>query len=322
MPEETLSAKPLVSVVVTSYNHAEYLDERMQSLFSQTYDNIEINVVDDCSSDKSAAVLAQYQNHPKVHITILQENGGYAKACNIGVSLSRGDYIMFAECDDFSEPDQITALMGQMLQNSNVGVVYSRSNMVDPNGIILGNDFDHREKLFRKFCSKDALIPKRLAQFFFLNSCIIPNMSAAIIRRKYFDLACGFDSRYKVCADWDFWCRMTEHCDFFYIIKNLNNFRNHPTTVRNTAGIQASTLEIFDILYNNFSRMKLTYMEKLKFKLSVAAVWGSQYKENPINWLRSFSSVWFHSFKYDNFIICYLFVWIAMRSFEIMTKRN
>jgi glycosyltransferase involved in cell wall biosynthesis len=322
MTEAVVFVKPLVSIVVTSYNHAEYLDERMQSLLAQTYDNIEIYVVDDCSTDKSAEVLTKYQNNPKVHILLLQENGGYAKACNIGVILSRGDYIMFAECDDFSEPNHVDALMEKMLQNPSAGVAYSKSNMVDANGFVYGSDFDYREKLFQIFCSRDALIPRRMMQKYFLISCVIPNMSAAIIRRKYYNLAGGFDSRYKACADWDFWCRMAEHCDFFYITKPLNNFRNHPTTVRNTAGIQASTLEIFDILYNNYFRMKLTYTEKLKFKLAIGTVWGSQYKQNSINWLKSFSSIWLRSFKYDYFTIFYLFMWIAKRSFEIIVSRK
>jgi len=322
MAEAVVSANPLVSIVVTSYNHAEYLDERMQSLLSQTYDNIEIKVVDDCSTDDSAEVLAQYQGNPKVHITLLRENGGYAKACNIGVGLSRGDYIMFAECDDFSEPSQIEALMGKMLQNPSVCVAYSRSNMVDAKGIIYGSDFDYREKLFRKFCSKDVLIPQRMMQNYFLISCVIPNMSAAIIRRKYFDLADGFDSRYKACADWAFWCRIAEYGDFFYIAKPLNNFRSHPATVRNTSGIKASTLEIFDILYNSYSRMKLTYPEKLKFKLAIGAVWGCQYKQNSLNWLTGFFSVWFSSFKYDYFVLFYLLMWIAKRSYETLFKRN
>lgn len=322
MTESVFPAKPLVSIVVTSYNHAEYLDERMQSLLSQTYDNIEINVVDDCSTDKSPEVLAIYQSNPKTHITYLQENGGYAKACNIGVDLSRGDYIMFAECDDFSETEQVEILMKKMLQNPDVGVVFSRSNMVDANGFIYGSDFDCREKSFRKYCSKDVLIPQNMMQKFLLISCVIPNMSAAIIRRKYFDFAGGFDSRYKACADWDFWCRISNLCDFYYVAKPLNNFRSHQTTVRNTSGIQTSTLEIFDILYNSFSRMKLTSSEKLKFKLAIGAIWGSQYKQNSLNWRRSFFPVWVSSFKYDYFIILYLLMWITKRSYEKLFKRD
>jgi len=322
MPEAVLSAKPLVSIVVTSYNHAEYLDERMQSLFSQTYDNIEINVVDDCSTDKSATVLAQYQSHPKVRITLLRANGGYAKACNIGVALSRGDYIMFAECDDFSEPNQIEVLMENMLQNPSAGVGYCRSNMVNADGLICGSDFEHREKLFKTFCSKDVLIPQKVMQKFFLISCVIPNMSAAIIKKEHFDIVGGFDPRYKVCADWDFWCRITEHCDFYYVSKALNNFRNHPTTVRNTFGIQTSTLEIFDILYNKFSRIKLNFFGKLKFKLAIGSIWASQTKPYPVKWLKSFSYVWFHSLKYDYFIILYLFLWITMRIYEKILLRR
>ncbi len=322
MVESVVLTKPLVSIVVTSYNHAEYLNKRMQSLLGQTYDNIAINVVDDCSTDNSAEVLARYESHPKVHITLLRENRGYANASNMGVGFSRGEYIIFAECDDFSQPDQVEILMEKMLQNSSAGVVYSRSNMADEKGIIFGTDFEYREKSFQELCRSDVLIPQNMAQKYFLRSCIIPNMSAAIIRRKYFDFAGGFDSRYKACADWDFWCRISNLCDFYYVAKPLNNFRSHQTTVRNTSGIQTSTLEIFDILYNSHSRMKLTYSEKLKFKLAIGAIWGSQYKQNSLNWLTSFSSVWYSSFKYDYFIIFYLLMWIAKRSYEKLFKRD
>jgi len=322
MVEAVVSTKPLVSIVVTSYNHAEYLDKRMQSLLAQTYDNIEINVVDDCSTDNSAEVLANYASNPKVKITLLHENQGYANASNIGVDLSRGDYIMFAECDDFSEPSQIEKLINALLLNANAGVAFCQSNMVDENGIIFGTDFEYREKLFQELCSGDVLIPQKMAHKFFLRSCVIPNMSAAIIRKKYYDLAGGFDSRYKACADWDFWCRIVNLCDFYYVAKPLNNFRSHQTTVRNTSGIQTSTLEIFDILYNSCSRMKLTYSEKLKFKLAIGAIWGSQYKQNSLNWFASFPSVWLRSLKYDYFIIFYLLMWIAKRSYEKLFKKD
>jgi glycosyltransferase involved in cell wall biosynthesis len=320
MAEAVISAKPLVSIVVTSYNHAEYLDERMQSLLSQTYDNIEINVIDDCSTDKSAEVLARYQGDSKVHITILRENGGYAKTCNIGLALSRGDYIMFAECDDFSEPSQIEALMEKMLQNPSVGVAFSRSNMVDSNGFIYGSDFDYREKLFRKFCSKDVLIPQKMMQNYFLISCVIPNMSAAIIRRKYFDLAGGFDSRYKACADWAFWCRIAEYCDFFYITKPLNNFRNHPATVRSTAGVARQVLEIFDVLYKTASELNMTMLENIRFRFAIGSVWATHVAPSPNNWIKSFFTVLRGSLKYDRFIFVYLLLALPKRAYPFFRK--
>ncbi len=315
MAEAAVAVRPLVSVVVTSYNHAEYLAERLQSLLSQTYDNIEINVVDDGSTDQSGAVLARYKNNPEVHITFLRENGGYAQACNIGVGLSRGDYIMFAECDDFSEPAQIEALMGKLLQNPGVGVVYSLSNMVDSKGAVFGDDGRHREKLFRKYCGKDVLIPQREMQKFFLKSCVIPNMSAAIIRKECLQRIGGFDSKYKACADWDFWCRLSRHCDFFYVAKPLNNFRTHLSTVRNTMAISASVMEIYDILFREYHDMELSFGEIFEFKIAMGSVWSQYIAQNPRNWLKSIVDIGVKSLRYDKFMFFYMCLSLVQKTF-------
>ena len=289
----------------------------MESLIKQTYDNTEIIVIDDCSTDRSAEVLAKYQKYSQVHITLLKENGGYAKAGNLGVDLGRGNYVMFAECDDFSEPEHVEILMEKILKNSSVGVVYCRSNMVDGNGLIYGTDFQYREKLFQAFCSKDILIPQKMIQKFFLISCVVPNMSAAIIKKEYLTMVSGFNPIYKACSDWDFWCRIAEHCDFYYVSTPLNNFRNHPTTVRNTTRVREQSLEIFSILYDNFSKVKLTYIENMKFKLAIGSIWGMQISSNFTEWIKSFYYVWRHSLRYDNFIVFYLIFWIAK---EVTTR--
>jgi len=311
----------LVSVVVTSYNHAEYLKQRMESLLRQTYSPIEIIVIDDCSTDESVRILYEYIKKPNVEIVVLEKNGGYANACNLGVALCKGDYIMFAECDDYNEPEHIKILMRSFNEEKNSGVAYCRSNMVDRHGQIIGNDFENREKSFKALCSKDTLIPKDMMQKFFLISCVVPNMSAALIRKKYFNVAGGFDPQYKACADWDFWCRISEHCDFYYVSKTLNNFRRHPTTVGNIFGFRTQSLEIFDILYKRFPRMHLNYFEKLKFKAAIGAVWGMQIKEHPVEWMKGFLSMWRQGLKYDHFIIFNLFLWIGKRCYEKTVQR-
>lgn len=311
----------LVSVIVTSYNHSEYLKQRMDSLLKQTYSPVEIIVIDDCSTDESSSVLEEYRHIPNLKLNMLKENGGYANACNLGVKLCKGNYIMFAECDDYNEPDHIEILMRSLLANKTAGVVYCKSNMVDSHGQIFGNDFQNREKLFQSFCSKDVLIPQKMIQKFFLIACVVPNMSAAVIKKEYFQIVGGFDAKYKVCADWDFWCRIAEYCDFYYVSKKLNNFRRHPTTVGNTFGFRMKTLEIFDILYKSFAKLHLNYLEKLKFKAAIGAVWGVDIKDHPVEWMKSFLSVMWQGVKYDQFIIFNLLLWVGKRLYEKTLQR-
>ena len=142
----------LVSVIVASYNHSEYLIERMDSLINQTYKNVEILVIDDCSTDGSREVLRDYESHPKVKIIIREINGGWVNVSNQGADISKGEFIIFANCDDTCEPQMLEKLVESIKKNPSAGISYSRSKIIDQSGKFLGDDFLIREKAFRNFC--------------------------------------------------------------------------------------------------------------------------------------------------------------------------
>lgn len=296
-----------MSVVVTSYNHAEYLKQRMDTLLAQSYPNIEILVIDDCSTDNSLEVLEEYSKYRHIKIIALPKNGGYAAACNHGVSLSNGDYIMFAECDDFNDPIHIEMLMERLIANESVGVAYCRSNMVDSKGIIFGDDFQYREKRFQYHCAQDILIPQTQMQKYFLKSCVIPNMSAALIIKDCIIRAGGLSSDYRICADWDFWCRLAENTDFYYVAKPLNYFRTHETTARNTFGIGIHVREYYKLLYNALPKAKLSKIENMKYRLHYGRLWANFVTRNPREWLSCFSAARCELRQYETYCIVFLF---------------
>jgi glycosyltransferase involved in cell wall biosynthesis len=313
--------KPLVSVIVTSYNHAEYLDQRIESLLDQTYSDIEIIVVDDYSTDKSREVLEKYRNNSRVDLVFLKENGGYAAACNHGVELSKGDYVMFAECDDYNDPQHIETLQKILEKNENVGVAFCRSNIVDEAGNILGNDYDVRESSFREKCLHDTFIPKECMRKYFLFSCVIPNMSAALIRKSCIDRIGGLSSDYLACADWDFWCRMAEQTDFYYIADSLNCFRTHPNTVRKKASIGLQVGEYYDLLYRSFSKMDLSLSESMRFRLSCGFAWANFIVVNSSDWFKSFPTVCGKSFRYDKLSLLYLIAGLIIKVVRSLQRR-
>ncbi len=296
----------LVSIIVTSYNHAEYLDQRMESLLNQTYPNIEIIVVDDCSTDCSAVILNKYNNLPHVQIVLLSENHGHANASNLGISLSHGDFLMFAECDDFNEPTHVKTLLDNMINDENVGVAYCRSKIVDEKGRVIGDDFEGQQKSFKKLCSHNTIIPRHKMQRFLLGSCIIPNMSAAMIRKKHVDHIKGFCSTYKVCADWDFWCRIADACDFFYASESLNNFRTHDTTVRSTSKADVLVSEVFQLLYNAAARTELTGIERCIFRINMGYVLAFYITHNCLGKFKNIMNVLKIGMSFEKPIIFYL----------------
>ena len=94
-----------VSVIIPNYNHAQYLPERIESVFGQTYPNYEVIILDDCSTDNSREVIEQYRTNPHVSQIIYNEenSGGVFKQWKKGLSLAKGDLLWIAESDDKCE---------------------------------------------------------------------------------------------------------------------------------------------------------------------------------------------------------------------------
>ncbi len=97
----------LVTVIVPNYNHAPYLKRRIESILNQTYQDLELIILDDCSNDNSIDIIKQYQNHKKIsHIERNEKNSGSPfKQWQKGIELAKGEYIWIAESDDYADPE-------------------------------------------------------------------------------------------------------------------------------------------------------------------------------------------------------------------------
>jgi glycosyltransferase involved in cell wall biosynthesis len=304
----------LISVIVTNYNHAKYLDERMDSLLKQTYPNLEIIVIDNCSTDNSLEVLAKYKKYNHVKIVALEKNGGCLNSCNMGVRMSQGRFFIFSEADDYCAPQQIELLYKTMKDNEEVGVSFCRSYMVDAQSKVYGDDFSLRDSAFKKYCSKDTVIPRRLAQRLFLFSCFIPNFSAVLFRKKVFELAGGFPPQISSVADWEFWFRFSPYCDFYYLTTPLNYYRRHGTSHQGMQGAELLITDMMDLLYTEYRKAQLTLWEKFEFKVNIGVIWGRYRKPAPKIWWKSFPAIWRHSCKYDKLSIVYLILAFIIKS--------
>ena len=100
------SARDRVSVIVPVYNTAHYVDNCLQSILNQTYDNLEIIVVNDGSTDNSAQVLSAYAANPRVKV-LTRANGGLSAARNTGIEAATGEWVMFIDSDDAIHPELV-----------------------------------------------------------------------------------------------------------------------------------------------------------------------------------------------------------------------
>lgn len=311
----------LVSVIVASYNHSEYLKERMDSLINQTYQNLEILVIDDCSTDGSLEVLRGYESHPKVKLIIREINGGWVNVSNQGVDVSKGEFIIFANCDDTCEPQMLERLVESIKKNPTAGIAYCRSKMIDQSGKLLGDDFLIREKAFRNFCKSDILVPKNIFSKFLLNSCVIPNLSAALFRKNCYIFSGRMTGLYKVCADWDLFFRVTQYYDIAYISEPLNSFRQHQTTIRNTTKEQIYFSEVLSLLLTQITRQNLTLLEHFKFRFHVMHLWAIKMTQLSFNGIQFFLPLSNIVFKKDPPAIVFLPIAFTYRASIVIVKK-
>ncbi len=119
---------PLVSIVVATYNGARFLEAQMDSLLAQTYPNIEIVAVDDCSKDNTFEILERYARlHAHIRVFRNAANLGYTRNFEKAVSLAVGEYVSFSDQDDIWAPEKTTLLMNAIGDHP---MIYSDSQLV------------------------------------------------------------------------------------------------------------------------------------------------------------------------------------------------
>lgn len=224
-----------VSVILPNYNHARFLAQRIESILNQTFQDFELIILDDCSSDNSHEIINQYRHHPKVsHIVLNEKNSGSPfRQWNRGVQLAQGQYIWIAESDDYSTRDLLATLVALLDADAKTGIAYCRSSFIDENGTFLYDSVDRTASIAPERWLHDfkANGKEEIIQYLYrLNT--IPNASAVVFRKSYFIEAGGAPPHMRMCGDWFLWCKMLAICDIAYSSASMNFFRIHAQTTR------------------------------------------------------------------------------------------
>ncbi|MGA8047600.1 MAG: glycosyltransferase [Dermatophilaceae bacterium] len=130
---------PLVSVVVPVFNAERHLGECLQSLFAQTLQAIEIVVVDDGSTDRSAGLLSEAAADDRLRVLTLAENRGVSAARNAGVAAAHGAYVAFVDADDVVSPTMYEALY-QAARDAAADIVFCGIRVVGPDGVVISSE--------------------------------------------------------------------------------------------------------------------------------------------------------------------------------------
>jgi len=127
--------EPLVSIIIDNYNYGRFIEDAIDSALNQTYQNVEVIVVDDGSTDNSREIISKYLESGRIK-AIFKENGGQASAMNAGFEVSRGDLVMFLDSDDVLKPKAIETAV--KVWRPGVSKVQWRLEVIDQDGNSLG----------------------------------------------------------------------------------------------------------------------------------------------------------------------------------------
>lgn len=233
-------SEPAVSVLLPTYNRAHLLSRAILSVLNQSYQDIELVVVDDGSTDETARIVAGLQNEKIVYIRH-SERLGAAAARNTALRASRGRWIAFQDSDDEWLPGGLS-ILAAALENSpsQVGVVYSGFRWANERG---SGRFPPRSRVSLSRLPLPGLrLAGDLCQALYRGNFI--SLQTALVRRECFQTAGGFDENLPRLQDWDLWLRIAQRYHFNYVDETLAVLYYTPGSISSDAQALQGALEI------------------------------------------------------------------------------
>lgn len=212
------NSNPLVSICIPAYNNEDYISETLDSILAQTYQNLEIIVVDDCSKDGTYGVLQEYAaKDARFSIYKNEQNLGMSGNWNKALSLTKGEFIRLMCADDLLVPDCIEKEIKAFNENPSAVLVESDSRLVD---------LERKSKGFYKRYRKKGLVDgKRILKAGLFNKDYFGAPQANLMRRSAYEKTGGIDSNFTYIVDYDFFAQIAVQGDIFIIREFLNEFR-------------------------------------------------------------------------------------------------
>ncbi|HMG09020.1 MAG TPA: glycosyltransferase family 2 protein [Mucilaginibacter sp.] len=261
--------QPLISVALCTYNGEKYIKEQLESIIDQTYQNIEIIIVDDCSTDKTFLIIEDYASRDiRIKCFRNETNLGFNKNFEKALKLTNGSFISISDQDDIWEINKIQVLLDNIKDN---WLIFSNSVIIDDNGVVKD------EKLLNNFS---------LAQLGSYKSLLLNNYitgHTTLFRREFLNYILPFPS----IGFYDWWMGFIAHYHkrIVFIDQVLTKYRHHESAVteifRNSNGVVKN--RYFEVMfyqvqalatYPNFKEEDRIYVNNLnnalRLKLSKA----------------------------------------------------
>lgn len=234
---EIKNINPLVSVIVPVYNGADFVSETINSILNQTYTNLEIILIDDCSTDNSRQVIDSFTDS-RIKRIYLERNGNVCVSGNKGVECSTGEYIATIGHDDVWLPEKIEKQVEYMNSHPDISVCFTRANIINENGEATNDMLS--EELAGLFRSPNLSKEKNLYRLLTVGNCFCA--PSALISRKVIEKTGFYRLGMVQLQDYDLWVRillLTEG-NLYTMEEVLTNYRRFSD---NTTNLSSKSLE-------------------------------------------------------------------------------
>lgn len=228
---------PLVTIGIPNYNYGHYILEALESAVNQTYPNLEILVVDDCSTDNSIEIiekwLSEYRGNVRIELIKNKQNKGLSKICNLILNKCRGIYFQILDADDIFKNDKLINQVSVMNEAETIALVYSNMMLIDELGQVKEEDYFTRIR-YNENAMPSGMVFKELFDFNFI--------PYPLIRTKLAREVGGFDESQQV-HDYYLWLKLAERYEIRYCPGKYAYYRIHEFSMSNSRKTNIISLE-------------------------------------------------------------------------------
>jgi glycosyltransferase involved in cell wall biosynthesis len=278
---------PRISVIIPSYNHSRYLRQRIDSILNQSFQNFELIILDDCSTDNSRAVIEEYAaSIARIRTLYNSVNFGFpCRQWDLGVANSNGEYVWICESDDYAEPEFLEKAVSVLDKHENVGLVYCDATAVDERTQSSYLVSKGKSRIDNKKWKHDYINEGRaeLSGYLYLNN-LINNVSGVLFRKETYMQAGQADKNMKYCGDWFLYCRMLLISDIAYISQPLNTIRYHSGSTSNKYYIDSAYPREMARIYRFVNQeIALSLSQQLNMTRNIARILANRILRNLIH---------------------------------------
>jgi glycosyltransferase involved in cell wall biosynthesis len=210
---------PKVSVIIPVYNGEKYIAEAIRSVLDQSFQDLEIVITDDGSTDGTVSRITQF-NDPRIRLLLFDRNRGVAAATNNSITHSRGELVSIIDSDNVFLPSKLEKQVDFLSKHPEIGAVFTKVRLIDDEGGPL-EDPDH--PYIGLFEQHNRTRHDWLRHFFFKNNCLCH--PSVVIRRECYEKVGYYDRRLSQLLDLDLWIRLCLHYEIFILPEDLLEFR-------------------------------------------------------------------------------------------------